>query len=218
MAGDMIARVSPDEPGLVDVLVGNLKDPDGSVRVSSIHALYQLGKQAVAARPAVIESLKDPVPAVRTAAIGAVRVLGVGADEETRRLITPLLKDPDATARMAAISALHTLGMTPDEEVALLVLLLKDKQLDSNARQRVLSNLAALGPAGKAALPALVEAMKADPVLDVQAAAIRAIGHMGKAALPVIADLKALKQQPGTHPWLQETADSAIKAIERSEE
>jgi len=157
-------------------------DPAPRVRVAAVGALWRITKGEVFLS-AILEALKDNSAKVR---LDAVQAVTFGADH--KKAVAPLialLKDPDAEVRMAAADVLsrHCLVLSGEakEAVPALVELLGDE--DSQLRGHARSGLGGIGPEAKAALPALLKALRKG---ENTAWAIGKIGSDGKTVIPAL--------------------------------
>ena len=144
-------------------------------------------------RPASVwlEQLKDADAKYRAEAVTAL-----GALAENNKTLIPVLggvlKDKSALVSSLAVGAVEPFA---PEVVSLVVQLLKDKSSPS-ARARAAEVLGRIGPAAKAAIPVLTQAVK-DEDVKVRRAAIDALAEMkadAKMAVPNLAQV--LKHHP----------------------
>ena len=106
-AGMALAKLAPEAPRTVAVLIRLISDPTPSVRDQAMHYLRQCDqKNAQAAVPALIKSLDEDSYIIRNTAISTLGALAQPSPEVTKA-ITPLLQDPKS--REAATSALAEL-------------------------------------------------------------------------------------------------------------
>ena len=180
----------------VPALIKALKDSDKDVRKAAAEALGKIGDKS--AVPALIKALKDGYWQVRTAAAAALGKIG---DKSAVPALIEALKDKDSDVRTAAAEALGTIGDT--RAVPALIEALKDwrsvstaaaaaalKKMDEFTPERQAIYYAFSGNVeesvklGEIAVPALVEAIKAERYVREN---IRALGLIkDERALPTI--------------------------------
>ena len=129
-----------------------LKDDAPDVRFFSAMAL---GKVGVAAVPGVTELLHDTNGIVRAAAAQALGRIGPDAGQSAPEL-KPLIQDKNAAVRTEAVRALGRIGK--QTSVPMLIELLRSNITD--VREAAFDALGEMGPAAKAALPALTEILR----------------------------------------------------------
>jgi HEAT repeat protein len=134
-------------------------DPDPKFRSACLVAIAQAAEPA-AAIPHLVKALADQDASVRLAALARLRALGPEAAAATKA-IGGALEDADVRVRDAAASALIRLG---EPAVAELAARLSGSNIET--RKLALAALAKIGPAAKAALPAIEKCKSdADPVV-----------------------------------------------------
>ncbi len=166
------------DPQAIEAVRKVVADADPGVRAQAIFALTRLGAKDEATINAVVARLTDPDPAVRRATMAALRSL-----REQRAKVLPLivkvLKDSDPSVVMPA---LHTLAEGGAEVVPALIEALDDKE----ACYWACLVLDEIGPAAKAAVPALAKVL-ADERPEVRIQALIALGEIGPDAKPAVA-------------------------------
>src|SRR5262249_7246673 len=134
--------------------IQQLKSGDGVERQGAVLALGKLGPGAV---PALAEALKDKeIVNVRLWAAWGLRRIGAEAKAAVPQL-EAALKDESRLVRFEAAIALWAISKQKSAIPALIDLL---KNKDANARWRSAEALERIGPKAKAAVPALLEALK----------------------------------------------------------
>lgn len=177
-------------------LVNALKSTDTDQRRSAARELADLGGEAKAAAPALIEAMTtDSDLFVRRFAAQAVGK--VGADPKVAvPALTALLNDKHKELNEAAVEALGRMGAPA---VPALSEALKggagprrvrpgQNVPDGSAlvRSKAAAALGRIGPDAKAAVPALVEALKDNSIRTDAATALGEIGGAAKDALPAL--------------------------------
>jgi HEAT repeat protein len=133
----------------------------------------------------LVAALQDPRWAVRQAAVYALCLIGPNA-RDAIPVIIEALKDEDIRVGAAAGDALGLIGLEANSAVAALE---GGEWLDRRMAARVLGQI---GPAAKAAIPALIEAVT-DPNAAVREEAGRALDLIGPEASSVPALIAALE-------------------------
>jgi len=129
----------------------------------------------------------------------AITALGqvTGDKDQATPVLVKLLHDPHPILQREALRALGALGPTAIDALPEVLLRLGAEQ-DSSMRHAAAEAVGGFGPAAKAAVPVLCEALKAqDPTLRGKAAT--ALGEIGPAAAPAIPDLCALMHEEQGH-------------------
>jgi HEAT repeat protein len=163
----------------VPVLIDALQTKDEDLRLHAAIALGKIGKEAVAP---LAEILSGKDADARFYAIWALGWIGP-AGKETAPALLKALGDEQEGVRRKAAYALGRVGADAEESVPALIKLLGDKSQD--VREAAGEGLSKFG---KAAVPALMEALK-DKKTRRQAAV--ALGEVGSDAKAAIAALKA---------------------------
>jgi HEAT repeat protein len=152
--GMVSVEARPAIRGLTEVVVAALKDRDARVRCHAARWLFRREQQARVVIPLLREAVTDRDVFVR---LSAVEALGeMGAEARILGLLTAALEDRDLTVRLAAEEALAHGGA---DVVPSLIEALKSSS--AKVRLGVVRALGMIGPAAKAALPAL-QSLKAD--------------------------------------------------------
>ncbi len=159
-AEDQVAGMTESPSGL-DAHIRDLPHPDYQVRWKALEALAKLGPQAEPAVPALITRLEDDYDRFR-----AISVLGA---------IGP-------AAAPAVPALLHRLAYTLSVEDKLY----RDESTEAIG---IIETVAKIGPAAKATIPLLRQALK-DKVSAIRYFAAHALGEMGPEAIVAIPDLE----------------------------
>jgi len=179
---DQLATRGAKAAAAVDPLTQLLKDGSAPVRAHAVRCLGEIGKPALPAVTAIAELVKDPDAAVRRQAVKAVMKLRPGP-KVTIPLCVKLLEDPDPGVR---VRVLHAITEAGPKALPGLIEALKNKK----AAYWACLVLRDLGPAAKAAVPALTETLR-DAQPDVRREAILALAAMDKAAAPAAEQIAA---------------------------
>jgi HEAT repeat protein len=158
----------------LEALTEALRDKDVEVRSAAVASLEDQGEAALGPLAGVV---KDPAPKVRRAAISALgRVYsGMAGKAPSLAPLLEALKDKDLMVRVDAASAIpRTKEMVPQLLTAL-------KNEPKEARLEIIHVLELIGPGARAAVPALVEALK-DPDVVVRHSAADALKAIDAAA------------------------------------
>ena len=137
----------------------------------------EIGEPAKAAAPALAELIKDSDDTVRRQAVAAIVRINPGP-KVLLPLLVQMLEDADPGVRMRILNAIVDRG---EKAVPGLIAALKN---DKSAYWACLA-LREIGPAGKDAVPALVERLK-DKRPEVRREAVLTLAVMGDAALPAV--------------------------------
>lgn len=180
----MLWQVDPRRPGISDIMVGALSDPDDLVRRDAAYELGKIGETAIAV-PVLIEALGNTSPELRISAARGLREVGRESEAAMQALIGSL-DDPDAGVRRQAAASLRLVGM--GNEVAVRALM--SAMADPNAEVRIgaISSLHTHGEAAAIAIPALSSAL-ADPDGSVRRRAVDALGSLKELAGPAAPQL-----------------------------
>jgi HEAT repeat protein len=162
----------------VTELIGQLQGPDTGSKKGIIDVLADLGPEAGAAVPVLINLLSDRDETVRKSAINALGKIGPRA-----RLAIPslfgTLNAPDREIRRMSGDALLSI----DPEAGVLVDALSRSEL--NIREGAHDALWRISPGTKAAIPKLVKALNhADG--SIRHTAVKALGRIGSSAVPAL--------------------------------
>lgn len=146
------------------------------------------------------DALEAADPAARVTAIGALERLGPAARSAAPALLARL-HDPEETVRLRAADALVSIGPIPAWLPALRPLLEQGPPSACAAAARV---VAALGPAGRDAVPSLVAALRR-PGTDGHAYVAYALGQIGPDARAAVPELIGM---------VARTNDARLRAVD----
>jgi RNA polymerase sigma factor (sigma-70 family) len=153
-----IDREGTSVPALAEVVT----DDDESVRFWVIDLLARFEAKAKVAMPKlVVAAVKDDNANNRQRALAALRAI----KPEPKTIVPTLreaLRDKNRNPRVEAIHFVNDLGPKAKETVMDLVAALKHSE-DDGERALIVSTLGNMGPAAKAAVPALTEALNTIP-------------------------------------------------------
>jgi HEAT repeat protein len=201
-----LAVIGPDAREALPRIGDFLQDKDTAMRVLAAEALAEMGPVARPAIPLLVKALRDPEPTVRLAAAEALHEISLATVNE----VLPLARDRDANLRLSAVQAL-VLFHECQEAVEALVEALRDR--DVRVRASAAASLTRLGPAGKAALPGLLECLE-ESDLELQSQAFTAILAIAVPPTPkLLDDLTELNGKDGVG-W----AFARLTAAKRKEE
>jgi HEAT repeat protein len=194
-AGLALWQMGPAAKNVVPALVALLKDPPKETeRVRAV--LQVLGPVAV---PDLAAALKDSEPGVRQAAAEVLTAIGPVAREAVPAL-TDALKDTVPNVRLAAAVALAHLDPTRAREAVRLL-------ADATDNAEAVAALADVGTEARAAVPALIAALKHKDQA-VREGARRALASIGTPAVTALID--TLKGENGDVSTLAAEALSMV--------
>jgi hypothetical protein len=159
--------------------IARLKDKDDKVRHKAAFSLRQLGPEAKAAVPALIDSLKDKNVSVREESAFALQQIGSPAKPAIPALIDAL-KDEDYWVRYWSLRALADFGGDARAAVPALAQILKGP--DAELKVQAARGLWRMGENRKEVLAALIDVLQER--WDVRAA--RMLGEIGPDAKPAV--------------------------------
>src|SRR5262249_28182326 len=169
-------------PALVEVFHSKSED----VRLGAALALGKIGKAAV---EPLTKGYKAGDPDIRLYVIWSFSFIGPSA-KEARPIVVKALADKSDAVRRKAAYALGRIDPEPEKVVPALIAALDDS--DNDVGQAAASTLPKMG---KAAVPALMDAMKSDKV-KLRNTAIIVLGQIGGEAEKAIPQLKAFLLNP----------------------
>ena len=144
----------------VSVQVNKLKDKNPAIRKAAARRLGEIGPEAKAAVPALVEALKDKDDeSLREAALMSLIKINPNPKTVIPAFIEAL-KDTSRFVRYLAASALDRFGSEARAAVPNLIELLSNKKEDVEVRREAARTLGRIGSEAKPAVPALIEALK----------------------------------------------------------
>jgi HEAT repeat protein len=153
-AAKALGNIGQCSPGVVPELLRLLQDDDGVVRAEAVRSLYKIGEAAVAASVALAAMLRgngdDHLRGEAARALARVAPSSVAAAAALRSA----LGDRSGHVCVCAAESLWNISRKADEIVPTLV----ERLTDPQARNQAVQTLYRIGPAAKAAVPALVAA------------------------------------------------------------
>jgi HEAT repeat protein len=190
-----------------------LKSENVNTRWMAARILGENGPGAKPAVPALIETLKDKERSPRIWTTIALASIGPEAKAAIPALTEASKNDEVDQVRWYAAVALVKIASEKAAAPLLIEALNGPKTNDDylDVRRRAAEALGQLGPAGKVAVPALMEALNDKKYFDIRAAAATALGQIGPDAKAAIAALTAaLKDKDES---VRRAAAEAIKKI-----
>lgn len=198
---DMLAARGSAAAAATPQLISALADPQADVRWRAARALAEIGPAAAQSVNALTAALKDKDPLVRANAVRALGQMGQAAQRSTEQ-ITQLLADQDDTVRRATVLALREIR--PDRQITLPLISKLLEKSEPSTRTLILGVLA---EQGKAAVPALKEALPNPNTRYWACLVIAEIGPDAKETVPEL--LQAVKDE---HPEVRHEALMALAA------
>jgi HEAT repeat protein len=220
-AARALALLGPDAVEAVPDLVRLLSSPHPGIRTVGAKALTSIGRAARPAVPSLKAMLKEDKPLMRVVAAGALSQIDPDVSEALTVLRDALVSEKSGALRPIDFLELpesvkdryvyldpvgESIARFGERAVPVLADLLDNGDLDewsadnlsaqcgANARVQAALLLAKLGPEAKAAVPALVRALKdRDPFI--RDAAASALGRIGSAAQKAAPEFIALLEQ-----------------------
>jgi HEAT repeat protein len=168
-----VTRIEQD---LLASLTKDLQDKSSAVRIKSAQELAEMGDNAKAALPSLVEALADDNSAVRLAVVDAMVAIG----PEAVLIFGEALRDRNPQVRLTAINALGRMG--PDARFVLPELI---ACLGMDARTKE-ETLLALTRIGDYAVPYLVQALGREKDKNKQKPQVEALKRMAPSAAPVL--------------------------------
>lgn len=194
-----IGRMAPFSEAALPKLAEFIKDKNRGIRATSINALTSFGPRAKGAVPKLVEALNDPDPgvpgkvrSVRFWAMEALSEIGPDASDAAPAL-WELRKSADSETALGVLSCLAKL--TPKNKALLAILIKNLGDKNTPVRMHASGTIGFLGPHGKDAIPALLQALKAEDDLkggqlarQVRGAIIRTLQQIGPSAVPAVVE------------------------------
>ncbi|MFH1418321.1 MAG: HEAT repeat domain-containing protein [Planctomycetota bacterium] len=193
----------------VPALAAVVREPSSDMRLDATWALGQIGPDAIAAVPTLIEALSADNLELRKGVTDALHKIAPRSDIVTDALVsnwTTELKSLDDRERAEAVVALGHIGARAAAAVPDLMNLIEDPT--SGAAQA----LGRMGPAAAEAVPALTDALQhSEPhVRQLAADALGRIGPPARSAVPAL--VRSLDDENAEVRWRAATAVGMIGA------
>jgi HEAT repeat protein len=196
-----LGSIGPDgtDPTTVRTLADVVKTGGGALSEHAAFALQRIGPKAVGAWPELTAALRDPNVQLRGRAALALAAIGPGAKEAAPALKSALADNPDPNIRVFLAQALWFVERDPMVALPVLLDVVQDGKLRPDIRSAAVNVLAFMGPAAKAAQPALAR-LQDEPDEALRTAVASAVDRIG----PVTGDdvpalLKGLDSTNLTH-------------------
>jgi HEAT repeat protein len=193
-----LAIVGRETPEAAAAIVGMLKDTNAAIHPAAAFAIGDLGTNANAAVPALIEYTKNQFQLLPYNSLLALGHIGSGA-RDAMPVVLEAFDDP--TLRNNALVALEGISANQEAPVSRMIDMLRDSN-SVDQRMLALKVLLTVGPAAQAALPVL-ERMRTDTnrMLRVFSAVVAArVQANPELALPLLLDeLEAVAPPPPQH-------------------
>ena len=197
----------PQGPGRGGGLPGGPTNQEGGIRYDAGYAPGQLGKNARAVVPDIIQLLGDKHAEIRDAAVMALGRIGPAASSALPRIID-LFKDKDYGVRSRAVTVVGKFGLDVAPIVPRLVTLMKDN--DEDVRRRAGGALGRIGPSfASLSVPALTGADGRRKRCSLFS--IRSLGEIGFPAASSVPNLTLVLEDKNT--GLRDAAVVALSQI-----
>jgi HEAT repeat protein len=223
-------RLAAEEAGkrkvesAIPALAGLLEDADAKVRRAAVDALVRIGPRAA---PALAGALRSTTEAARLAAVSALHRLAGPKEKPTKEVLDALsaaLKDGNIDVRIHAASTLGRFGANARGALPALFNAARDtsnlgqivrKGLSSSVTEAAIQASLKIDPdcgavLAKAALPALIAAVKSKDQAVVQAAGY-ALAELGPHAKPAVPALQ--EAQKTAKGFAASAVTAALKAV-----
>lgn len=185
---DVVARIAPRDPTLIEDLIKMAGDHDPSVQCRAIEAITATGPIGRKAIPIVVNRLRSADEDVRLAAATMIGSHGSGAGEALPAL-TQLLADSDHQWRLKILETISRLGAAAKPAVAELALLLDDPS--EEIRESALDAIGDLGLPPEQLTPWVSKGLH-DRYAEVRGRAMRITRQLGPAAMELVPTLISL--------------------------
>lgn len=175
-----LRSIGPGAADAAPVLMAALKDDDGVVRLFAAETLRKIDASDKMARvlvPVYIDLSKGPKRGFRTESIRALGAIGPEA-KDAMKTLRDALQDADPVIRSEAAETLGWIGQADAAVIDDLTAALKDPRV----RRAAAFSLGRLGPASAPAIPALLDAARADLSCG------EALRQIGAKSVPAIRD------------------------------
>ena len=196
VAAWLAAEGQPLPPVGTRALISALAADEAQTRVAAAWALARAGAHAAPAREALTAALRrDGSTGVRVASAAALGAMGAAARPAVPELFASL-GDASEAVRHAVARALSRLPLGP-EDVEMLLDALESR--DDYVSAFAAWTLGNMGDGARAAVPALVRALKREKTNAVVSGALARIGPAAAKAVPVL--LEALRSPDADRRW-----------------
>lgn len=177
--------IGPEAKSTSGAVIRAMADKNDGVRRKAAYTLGRINPEPAAAIAALIEAFEDKQEDVRHAAAEGASKFGQAAVKS----LTEVLKSEKSTVRQQAAHALGEIGSDAKDAVPAL----KEALLSAPKGDTPNLYADALGKIGKAAIPALNEALKSENA-EVRGVAIHALAKVGSEAVPHLVDALGSKK------------------------
>jgi HEAT repeat protein len=179
----------------LEALRGATRSKVANVRANALWGLKIMGPTAKAALPDALRATADAENSVRSAAYGALGAVGVW-NADVQKALVDGLEDPNADGRTAAALSLRGFGARAAPALPQLMAAFAAKDTSSLAEMAYVQAIGAIGPKAKAAIPALLAALRGSgPRRD----AADALAQIGPAALPGLKEIMEAGGRPARY-------------------
>jgi HEAT repeat protein len=196
----VLNRVWPVPTAAVPVLTEILKDKakDVKLRTCAAFSLAELGQRTRADVPALKQALLEAVPALKQALLEEESELRLGAavalvvvsndsGDDILGVLGKALNHENERIRLIAAGALSKLDLAGSGALPVLIAILRDPRNGKDMRVNAAVNLGKIGRGSKAAVSALVEALRdRDPYVVTYSSV--ALSEIGPEAIPALAE------------------------------
>lgn len=191
-SSDASAQLDPNGPRTIPALLAVLSYPGSYHRRSAAYQLGRLGSRARKAIPRLEQALEDDDEAFRCqAAVALIRITGK-KDPNADVLIRDLRRNAEAAYALALLPSDSTWAIAPLVEAL--------SQSSTEIQSAAACSLTHFGPAGQAAVPALIRLFKEDRARKWEhrnpnlsgclVSALGAIGAAAKDAVPLLREMR----------------------------
>jgi HEAT repeat protein len=160
----------------------------GPVAFTMVEDLTALPREESDALALLVPLLSDTRPAVRSRTVQAANGYRRGG-AETGRLLARLLTDSDASVRRDAAYAMIDVRDSASRVAGIPLLVQLTRDADSAVRREAVHALGNMGDVSGPAVPALVERIRVDSVLEIAWLSARVLGWLGPRASVAVPDL-----------------------------
>jgi beta-lactamase regulating signal transducer with metallopeptidase domain/HEAT repeat protein len=207
---EALALMKSDARPAVPVLLKAMKNEDVVTRQWALEAVRRIDSRAKGFVPALIEVLKDEDADLRSLAAARLREVSIVKDAKSAvPALLEALRDRKFEVRYNAIETLNSIGAEKQGVLAVSRLLQDDNYGIQTEAYRFLQSL---GPDAKAAVPALIAALKRNP--DAWPTPIETLAKIGPAAKEAVPALTQAALSTD-NPELNKAVMDALKKIGR---